>query len=125
MFPVKTLTINIRICQRSNLSHTFILPIDQLYIFNPIPDLVQEGVEPKEGFLYIVHRGQWTLMVSNLCYHQEPTETSKQPIRTHYLDHVTGNQPIRTHYLGHVTGRDVPSLSSGGGGGGRATTTKG
>eukprot|EP00116_Pleurobrachia_bachei_P014170 sb/3474432/ len=29
---------------------------------------------------------------------QEPTETSKQPIRTRYLGHVTGYQPIRGHY---------------------------
>ena len=29
---------------------------------------------------------------------QEPTETSKQPIRTRYLGHVTGYQPIRYHY---------------------------
>ena len=27
---------------------------------------------------------------------QEPTDTSKQPIRTRYLGHVTGYQPIRT-----------------------------
>eukprot|EP00116_Pleurobrachia_bachei_P017828 sb/3478090/ len=26
--------------------------------------------------------------------HQEPTDTSKQLIRTHYLGHVTGHQPI-------------------------------
>eukprot|EP00116_Pleurobrachia_bachei_P015947 sb/3476209/ len=26
---------------------------------------------------------------------QEPTDTSKQPIRTRYLSHVTGYQPIR------------------------------
>eukprot|EP00116_Pleurobrachia_bachei_P006228 sb/3466490/ len=31
-----------------------------------------------------------------IVYTQEPTETSKQPIRTRYLGHVTGNQPIRT-----------------------------
>eukprot|EP00116_Pleurobrachia_bachei_P015534 sb/3475796/ len=30
---------------------------------------------------------------------KEPTETSKQPIRTRYLDHVTGYQPIREHYF--------------------------
>eukprot|EP00116_Pleurobrachia_bachei_P016810 sb/3477072/ len=29
----------------------------------------------------------------------EPTETSKQPIRTCYLDHVTGYQPIRDQYF--------------------------
>eukprot|EP00116_Pleurobrachia_bachei_P007557 sb/3467819/ len=29
----------------------------------------------------------------------EPTETSKQPIRTRYLDHVTGYQPIRDQYF--------------------------
>ena len=27
--------------------------------------------------------------------YQEPTDTSKQPIITHYLGHVTGYQPIR------------------------------
>eukprot|EP00116_Pleurobrachia_bachei_P015588 sb/3475850/ len=30
---------------------------------------------------------------------QEPTETSKQPIRTRYLGHVTGCQPIRDQYF--------------------------
>eukprot|EP00116_Pleurobrachia_bachei_P012725 sb/3472987/ len=29
----------------------------------------------------------------------EPTETSKQPIRTRYLGHVTGYQPIRDKYF--------------------------
>eukprot|EP00116_Pleurobrachia_bachei_P013320 sb/3473582/ len=29
----------------------------------------------------------------------EPTETSKQPIRTRYLGHVTGYQPIRDQYF--------------------------
>eukprot|EP00116_Pleurobrachia_bachei_P016258 sb/3476520/ len=31
--------------------------------------------------------------------YQEPTETSKQPIRTRYLGHVTGYQPIRDRYF--------------------------
>eukprot|EP00116_Pleurobrachia_bachei_P018776 sb/3479038/ len=31
--------------------------------------------------------------------HQEPTETSKQPIRTCYLGHVIGYQPIRDQYF--------------------------
>eukprot|EP00116_Pleurobrachia_bachei_P000738 sb/3461000/ len=30
---------------------------------------------------------------------QEPTDTSKQPIRTHYLGHMTGYQPIRDQYF--------------------------
>ena len=30
---------------------------------------------------------------------QEPTETSKHPIRTGYLDHVTGYQPIMDQYF--------------------------
>eukprot|EP00116_Pleurobrachia_bachei_P011626 sb/3471888/ len=30
---------------------------------------------------------------------QEPTETSKQPIRPRYLGHVTGYQPIRDQYF--------------------------
>eukprot|EP00116_Pleurobrachia_bachei_P012796 sb/3473058/ len=30
---------------------------------------------------------------------QQPTEPSKQPIRTRYLGHVTGNQPIRDQYF--------------------------
>eukprot|EP00116_Pleurobrachia_bachei_P002114 sb/3462376/ len=31
--------------------------------------------------------------------HQEPTEASKQPIRTRYLGHVTGYQPINDQYF--------------------------
>eukprot|EP00116_Pleurobrachia_bachei_P012258 sb/3472520/ len=31
--------------------------------------------------------------------HQEPIDTSKQPIRTRYLGHVTGYQPIRDQYF--------------------------
>eukprot|EP00116_Pleurobrachia_bachei_P019081 sb/3479343/ len=31
--------------------------------------------------------------------HQEPTETSKQPIRARYLGHVTGYHPIRDQYF--------------------------
>ena len=30
---------------------------------------------------------------------QEPTESSKQPIRSRYLGHVTGYQPIRDQYF--------------------------
>eukprot|EP00116_Pleurobrachia_bachei_P017439 sb/3477701/ len=30
---------------------------------------------------------------------QEPTDTSKQPIRTRYLGHVTGYQPIGDQYF--------------------------
>eukprot|EP00116_Pleurobrachia_bachei_P004481 sb/3464743/ len=37
---------------------------------------------------------------------QEPTDTSKQPIRTRYLGHVTGYQPIRDQYF------LLPSLTS-------------
>ena len=36
---------------------------------------------------------------------QEPTDTSKTPIRTRYLDHVTGYQPIRDQYFQY---RSVP-----------------
>eukprot|EP00116_Pleurobrachia_bachei_P016076 sb/3476338/ len=32
---------------------------------------------------------------------QEPTDTSKQPIRTRYLGHVTGYQPISDQYFLH------------------------
>eukprot|EP00116_Pleurobrachia_bachei_P008185 sb/3468447/ len=37
---------------------------------------------------------------------QQPTEISKQPIRTRYLGHVTGYQPIRDQYfqIGYVPG---------------------
>eukprot|EP00116_Pleurobrachia_bachei_P016707 sb/3476969/ len=57
-----------------------------------------------------------------LCYHesngmvpvwdslsQEPTETSKQPIRTRCLGHVTGYKPIRDQYF---LIRSVPALCS-------------
>eukprot|EP00116_Pleurobrachia_bachei_P018956 sb/3479218/ len=30
---------------------------------------------------------------------KEPTDTSKQPIRTRYLGHVTGHHPIRDQYF--------------------------
>ena len=30
---------------------------------------------------------------------EEPTESSKQPIRARYLGHVTGYQPIRDQYF--------------------------
>eukprot|EP00116_Pleurobrachia_bachei_P017209 sb/3477471/ len=36
---------------------------------------------------------------THMAYRQEPTDTSKQPIRTRYLGHVTGYQPIRDQYL--------------------------
>eukprot|EP00116_Pleurobrachia_bachei_P015437 sb/3475699/ len=36
---------------------------------------------------------------SQKVFQQEPTETSKQPIRTRYLGHVTGYQPIRDQYF--------------------------
>eukprot|EP00116_Pleurobrachia_bachei_P011623 sb/3471885/ len=42
--------------------------------------------------------------------HQEPTEMSKQPIRNHYLGHVTGCQPIRDQY---ILIQSVPGISSG------------
>eukprot|EP00116_Pleurobrachia_bachei_P005007 sb/3465269/ len=38
----------------------------------------------------------------------EPTETSKQPIRTRYLSHVTGYQPIRDQHLPSL--RALPDL---------------
>ena len=33
------------------------------------------------------------------AFRQEPAGPSKQPIRTRYLDHVTGYQPIRNEYF--------------------------
>eukprot|EP00116_Pleurobrachia_bachei_P000671 sb/3460933/ len=57
----------------------------------------------------------WGRMVASdtavhACYtvSQEPTETSKQPIRTRYLGHMTGDQPIRDQYF---LFRSVPALS--------------
>ena len=38
---------------------------------------------------------------------QELTESSKQPIRTRYLGHMTGYQPIRDQYL---LIRSVPAI---------------
>eukprot|EP00116_Pleurobrachia_bachei_P006455 sb/3466717/ len=42
--------------------------------------------EPEKGPIYL-----W-------FFHASITETSKQPIRTRYLGHVTGHQPIRDQY---------------------------
>eukprot|EP00116_Pleurobrachia_bachei_P014311 sb/3474573/ len=39
------------------------------------------------------------------AYHGEPTETSKQPIKTRYLGRVTGYQPIRDQL------QSVPNIS--------------
>ena len=39
---------------------------------------------------------------------QEPTDTSKQPIRTRYLGHVTVYQPIRDQYF---LIRSVPGMN--------------
>eukprot|EP00116_Pleurobrachia_bachei_P016842 sb/3477104/ len=36
---------------------------------------------------------------------QEPTDTSKQPIRTRYLGHVIGYQPIRDQYFPASVGK--------------------
>ena len=35
----------------------------------------------------------------SFCIKQQPTEPSKQPIRTRYLDHMPGYQPIRDHFF--------------------------
>ena len=55
-----------------------------------------------------------TLKLTNLLFNgsyssleQQPTEPSKQPIRTRYLGHVIGNQPISDWYF---QVRSVPGL---------------
>eukprot|EP00116_Pleurobrachia_bachei_P015642 sb/3475904/ len=40
----------------------------------------------------------------------EPTESSKQPIRTRYLGHVTGYQPIRDQYFLIRSVSDSPEI---------------
>eukprot|EP00116_Pleurobrachia_bachei_P011562 sb/3471824/ len=40
-----------------------------------------------------------TLSTNTRCSLQEPTDTSKQPIRNRYLGHVTSYQPIRNQYF--------------------------
>eukprot|EP00116_Pleurobrachia_bachei_P012266 sb/3472528/ len=40
-----------------------------------------------------------TIFITADALNQEPTDTSKQPIRTTYLGHVTGYQPIKDHCL--------------------------
>eukprot|EP00116_Pleurobrachia_bachei_P013513 sb/3473775/ len=52
-----------------------------------IPSLYIRGVSGEKKNIYPTY------------YHIEPTETSKQPIRTCYLGHVTGYQPIRDQYF--------------------------
>ena len=49
-------------------------------------------------------------VLSNNLMHvnQESTQSSKQPIRTRYLGHVTGNQPIRDQYF---MVRSVPDVN--------------
>eukprot|EP00116_Pleurobrachia_bachei_P008988 sb/3469250/ len=40
-----------------------------------------------------------TALLQTALSNQEPTDTSKHPIRTRYLGHVTGCQPIRDQYF--------------------------
>eukprot|EP00116_Pleurobrachia_bachei_P002458 sb/3462720/ len=42
---------------------------------------------------------QLSLLQVSVYTHQDPTDTSKMPIRTRYLCHVTGYQPIRDQYF--------------------------
>eukprot|EP00116_Pleurobrachia_bachei_P018792 sb/3479054/ len=54
-----------------------------------------------------------TMVTMLVLMNQEPTDTSKQPIRTRYLGQVTGYQPIRDQYflIRPVPGRLVVDLS--------------
>ena len=47
------------------------------------------------GQMYVLTRSKETHFSSA----QEPTESSKQPIRARYLGHVTSYQPIRDQYF--------------------------
>ena len=39
------------------------------------------------------------MLMNYMARQQQPTGSSKQPIRTRYLSHVTGYQPIRDQYV--------------------------
>eukprot|EP00116_Pleurobrachia_bachei_P018651 sb/3478913/ len=53
--------------------------------------------QQKYEYLYCISLQVYQLHLVCMC--QQPNESSKQPIRTPYLGHVTGYQPIRDHYF--------------------------
>eukprot|EP00116_Pleurobrachia_bachei_P016081 sb/3476343/ len=57
----------------------------------PNPDIIRQNLVL--GYLFL------SLIYIPVTSNQEPTETSKQPIRTSYLGHVTGYQPIMDLYF--------------------------
>eukprot|EP00116_Pleurobrachia_bachei_P012356 sb/3472618/ len=61
------------------------------------------------GLVLFGFQGREVYTGNHLGRDQEPTETSKQPIRTRYLGHVTTDQPIRDQYflIRSVPGRDL------------------
>eukprot|EP00116_Pleurobrachia_bachei_P005206 sb/3465468/ len=68
--------------------------------YHHIENLKNVLVKHKDCFypkpnLYYLQQTCPTLILSTLTLKQEPTDTSKQPIRTRYIGHVTGYQPIR------------------------------
>eukprot|EP00116_Pleurobrachia_bachei_P001447 sb/3461709/ len=82
-----------------------------LAIFNAVPGLFLDGQHMLEAFLDLVlggyhgyygakeHIMMAVIVLSTFDMRFKPTETSKQPIRSRYLDHVTGYQPIRDQYF--------------------------
>ena len=65
------------------------------------PNMMQEGGLREKGeapqvLKYAEREGRYCSYKKRT---QQPTDISKQPIRTRYLGHVTAYQPIRDHYL--------------------------
>eukprot|EP00116_Pleurobrachia_bachei_P016619 sb/3476881/ len=61
------------------------------------------------AYCTLIYTNRIRICITCVGEFQEPTETSKQPIRTRYLGHVTGYQPIRDQYslILSVTFRDI------------------
>eukprot|EP00116_Pleurobrachia_bachei_P009486 sb/3469748/ len=79
-------------------------PIEAHYyimLFHNVSFVIYMGGSGTKGNQIIEPSETWDKdgITADLTDNQEPTDTSKQPIRTRYLGHVTSYQPIRDQYF--------------------------
>eukprot|EP00116_Pleurobrachia_bachei_P018045 sb/3478307/ len=63
------------------------------------PNPTAKPIPPAAALTSLTVLGKRVLIGPAECTYQEPTEISKQQIRTRYLGHVTCYQPIRDQYF--------------------------
>eukprot|EP00116_Pleurobrachia_bachei_P009933 sb/3470195/ len=72
-----------------------------LVVFCQLNSVIIQTLFSQKLYLFLREVGKLGnfLLVAGMGLIRGQTETSKQPIRTCYLGHVTGNQPIRDQYF--------------------------